>query len=447
MPRIVCGDAFTSPQDLTALEIAGVSRYDDIVAQGHTGIVTDTDTLYDRYTDAQYEVGTAVFALDCDGTVPWGNVAAFESYHDCHPCDWRYESDDDEPCDCEDCRRENGEEDTYDPYGEESADDPSANTSRLHVKSMTNRPVRMTSVEIEVGMGGNYLAEAFYNAGLSDVDHMGGYHDMDDSSFVRVEEDSSVAAEVIFSRMLLDSSDAGKFEKGIGIIRFAIDAGKSKLDMRCGLHVHVNLSKGNGALCYGMDDVASLYHLWNYVEDTIFRLGAANWKGHRSEFGNDYAPKTTKGFTTSVEIGRNMNGRRGALNLSNYLGARHNCNCGAFDFGNWRECTCDLGRSTVEFRVFNTSANSRKIRAYVALCQALVAAAALKRYGPDEYPAFEWTDGGDVDVSASKERLEFILNELPLTNDERQDILYCAEKSSLSAVLDQEYLRVLWANE
>lgn len=443
MPRRI--DIYSHPSDLTAIGRAGLGRYSPIVDFGHTFIVEDDETMYDRYTDQPYPAGSIVFSLDCDGCEPYGDAAAFHSYNGTYVEDWT-------PYDCSNCCDEGChecspyDEDTHDPYGQETTDDPMANTSRLTVKSLARRPVRMTSVEIEVGMGGNYLAEQFYNADLSTYDHMGGYHDMDDDTFVRVEEDSSVAAEVIFSRMLLDGPDASKFEKGIGIIRKAIDQGKSKLDMRCGLHIHVNLAKGNGALCYGMDDVASLYHLWNYVEDTIFRLGAANWKGHRSEFGNDYAPKTTKGFMTSVEIGRNMNGRRGALNLSNYLGARHNCSCGAFDFGNWRECTCNLGRSTVEFRVFNTSANSRKIRAYVALCQALVAAAAEKRYGPDEYPAFEWTDGGDVDVAASKERLEFILNELPLTNDERQDLLYCAEKSSLSAVLDQEYLRVLWNN-
>ena len=442
MPHVLLPPLTVLEQELLAR--VGLSRYSSIVDYGHTALIEETDTVYDRYTYELYAPGTVVFSLDLDGGSPWGDANAFYQYNLINVEDWEYSDPDD--CDCPDCRPEQ-EEDTYDPYGQESTDDPGANTSRLHVKRLTNRPTRMTSVEIEVGMGGNYLAEKLHDAGLSDYGYMGGYHDMDDSSFVRVEEDSSVAAEVIFSRMRLDGGDAAKFEQGIGIIRQAINDNRSKLDMRCGLHIHVNLGHDGATPCYGMDDVASLYHLWNYVEDTIFRLGAANWRGHRSEFGNDYAPKTVKGFRRAAEVGQHMTRSRGALNLSNYLGARHNCRCGAFDFGNWRECTCDLGRSTVEFRVFNTSANTRKIRAYVALCQALVAAASAKRYGPDEYPAFEWTESGEVDVSASKERLEFILNELPLTNDERQDILYCAEKSSLSAVLDQEYLRVLWANE
>lgn len=448
MPRLIYPHNMTDA-DMLALDRIGLHRYAPIIDHCNTFVVTEDeigdDALYDRYTDQPYEPGTVVFSLDLDGAEPYGDAEAFRNYNSTYVEDWA-------PYDCSNCCdegcRECRDEDTYDPYGESTTDDPMASTSRLHVKALKSRPARKTSVEIEVGMGGNYLAEAFHSAGLSDYDYMGGYHDMDDSSFVRVEEDSSVAAEVIFSKMRLDNlTDAQRFERGIGIIRQAINDDRCKLDMRCGLHIHINLGhEADGGKALSMDGVASLYHLWNYLEDTIFRLGSANWKGHRSEFGNDYAPATRKGLPTNREIGQAMQHGRGSLNLSNYLLSRGNCRCGAFDFGSWQDCTCNLGRSTVEFRVFNTSANSRKIRAYVALCQALVAAAEVKRYGPDEYPVLSWEDGGDVDVSASKERLEFILNELPLTNDERQDILYCAEKSSLSVVLDQEYLRVLWNN-
>lgn len=442
MPRLLCADTLTV-EDLQIIRAAGLIRYSPIIDFGHTFIVTEDDI--DDLEFESYPPGTLVFSLDCDGSAPYGTAEEFYSRNTVDPQYWSpYECDNCGDEGCRECR----DEDTYDPYGEETTDDPMTSTSRLHVKALKNRPARKTSVEIEVGMGGNYLAEAFHSAGLSDYDYMGGYHDMDDSSFVRVEEDSSVAAEVIFSRMRLDDlTNALDFERGIGIIRQAINEGRSKLDMRCGLHIHVNLGhEGDGTKALSMDGVASLYHLWNYLEDTIFRLGAANWRGHRSEFGNDYAPAIRKGIQTNREIGQNMLYSRGSLNLSNYLNARGNCRCGAFDFGSWQDCTCDLGRSTVEFRVFNTSANSRKIRAYVSLCQALVAAAEAKRFGPDDFPVLSWENGGDVDVSASKERLEFILNELPLTNDERQDILYCAEKSSLSVVLDQEYLRVLWNN-
>lgn len=450
MPQLVQGYPVPTPEVLALLDAASVSVYHDIVDEGHTWLISPEDGYVDAYTDEPMaEVAPCLaFSLRADGDDSYvGSADSF--YLVMGTRVWNYERAPEYDCyecsdnGCHECR----DEDTYDPYGEESSDDSMADTSRLHIKALKARPARMTSVEIEVGMGGNYLAEAFHGVGLSSTDYMGGYHDMSDDNFVRVEEDSSVAAEVIFSKMRLDNlTDARKFEQGIGIIRTAIDDGRSKLDMRCGLHIHVNLGHEDTTKALSMDGVASLYHLWNYLEDTIFRLGSANWKGHRSEFGNDYAPITQKGMSNNAEIGRTMQHGRGALNLSNYLCARGNCRCGAFDFGSWQDCTCNLGRSTVEFRVFNTSANSRKIRAYIALVQALVGAAESKRFGPDDYPVFEWTESGEPDVLASKERLEFILNELPLTNDERQDILYCAEKSSLHTVLDQEHLRVLWNN-
>ena len=39
------------------------------------------------------------------------------------------------------------------------------------------------------------------------------------------------------------------------------------------------------------------YHLGNYLEDVVYRLGSANWSCHRTEsvYGN-YAPPTPKGL-------------------------------------------------------------------------------------------------------------------------------------------------------
>ena len=187
--------------------------------------------------------------------------------------------------------------------------------------------------------------------------------------------------------------------------------------MRCGLHIHVGLNRDRSAKtgAFTMEQVSSLYHLWNYLEDTIFRLGSANWKGHRSQHGNSYSPATAKGvrMESLVSMGRC------SLNIGNYLGYMR---YGGASSGNI---------PTVEFRVFNTSANQRKIRAYAALCQALVAFAADNAVTAENYPVFAWTQNEEPDVLATKERLTFILDKLPLTNAERQDILYCAERSSL----------------
>ena len=130
-----------------------------------------------------------------------------------------------------------------------------------------------------------------------------------------------------------------------------------------------------------------------------------------------------------------MQRERGALNLSNFLASRGYCSCGAFDFGTWSECTCPLEKATVEFRVFNATANKRKIRAYTALCLALVAYAENHTCTAESHPVAAWRGTAQLDSETAYNRLHFILRELPLTEEEREDIRYCAERSSLKDVV------------
>lgn len=128
-----------------------------------------------------------------------------------------------------------------------------------------------------------------------------------------------------------------------------------------------------------------------------------------------------------------MQGARGALNLSNFLSARSYCHCGAFDFADWENCVCNLPKSTVEFRVFNATANLRKVHAYTALSLALVEEAKRKRYTTDKHPAFAFTRGEVVtNKDQTKRALTLIFETLPLTRTEKNDLRYCAENSSLA---------------
>ena len=123
--------------------------------------------------------------------------------------------------------------------------------------------------------------------------------------------------------------------------------------------------------------------------------------------------------------------------MSNYLNARGYCRCGAFAFSDWRECTCNLGKATIEFRVFNATANLRKVHAFTALSLALVEYVAndpLGDFSPDNFPVFEWngTTKTPPNEEASKRALAFIFEDLPLTEGEREDLRYCVENSSLA---------------
>lgn len=405
----------------------------DISYSGHLRLSMPGDL---SYGGIELAVNTPLFSLDLDTAGPWGTEDEFMDRHGYNPFAWSDFDDEPDGCDCESCRRDRGYEDTYDPYGEQTADDPDATALGalpLAIPSLSNRPTRLTSAEIEVGMGGNYLAEEFYKAGLSDSSYMLEYHSGMTNQFVRVEEDASVAAEVIFSKMQLDDVDhAEQFERGVGIIRKAINDGTCKLDMRCGLHIHIGVNRTRTIPGYNSQNLTSLYHLWNYLEDTIFRLASANWKGHRSEFGNNYAPKTHKGYTDASQVSFN----RASLNMGNFLSAVR-CSVPNYDHPSvdWSEFDMVESVPTIEFRVFNTSANARKIRAYVALCQALVAYAQDNMVTPDILPPHEWTEIAECDPAASEERIKFIMSELPLTHDEKADLLYCIEKCSLAEAI------------
>lgn len=322
-------------------------------------------------------------------------------------------------------------EEVYDVAGDYAPVAP-----RLMLPVLPDRDPRMISVEQEVGAGGHEIARALYDAGFAETEELQPYHS-GASGFVYVEDDASVNAEVIYNKMRLDNPGiASTFEEALREVRTLISDGVSKLDMRCGLHVHVDI-RG-----FGMAQVESLYHLWNHLEDTIFRLGAANWRCHRTCLAShNYAPATLKGLTTRGTIGRYFDSERGALNLCNFLNARGSCRCGAFVFADWENCTCDLRKTTAEFRVFNATANLRKMHAYTALSLALVETAKRITFTSEDFPAFHFHADEDqpMDTLATRDALELIFERLPLTESEKDDLAYCARNSGVAGVFGDLY--------
>jgi hypothetical protein len=307
---------------------------------------------------------------------------------------------------------------------------------RLMLPVIEGRDPRLISIEQEVGQGARDIAASLHAAGFSDYGHMLPYHSLEgDGALCKVEEDGSVNGEVIYSRLKLsEDSTARNLEDALCLVRDAVEAKNARLDMRCGFHVHVD-AKG-----YGMQHVESLYHLWNHLEDTVYRLSAANWKTHRVLVAeHNYARQTQKGLSSRGSIGQYFESDRHALNFSNFLQARGYCRCGAFAFSDWENCSCNLPKSTVEFRVFNATANLRKIHAYTALSLAMTEAARREIFTVDKYPAFSFTqtEGMEnvVHEGRSKNALAFLFERLPLTDSEREDLRYCADHSSLSEVV------------
>lgn len=343
------------------------------------------------------------------------------------------------------------------PRETEAFEDEGKTEADLLIPTIPGREnVRTCGLEIEGGGSGRALARALHAAGLSNYDRQLNYHTQSELSqdgmhTWTVENDSSVDWELISPPLnIADREHVRELHQAVDILRTQIKEGVVGLDLRCGLHVHI------GAEQVGITHAYHLGKVWGYLEDVIFRLGAARWPYHRSIMnGLHYCQPTPKGAKTKLEFGRQMDNnmdRYNALSFQNYIQSfTRRCQCGAVRYDSWDECTCSLGKCTFEFRVFNTSANMHKIHAYLALCQALVAwATGRDEIDPDALPEQSYVNR-QVDAltpahtDAWKERLEFIFNELPLTEGEKRDLLYCVQHSELNT-LGSEFIDALPLN-
>jgi len=321
-------------------------------------------------------------------------------------------------------------------------DDPDVPMNSLLFRSLPNRPMRMVSFEQEIGLGGNYIAEMLSDIpGFNTPDHMVGYHHSREygrgnrKPFVTVEEDASVAAELVWSCMDLDTpAHAEQLQTGLEVIRTAIREKRVRLDMRCGGHIHVDVPD------YTPPNAASLYYLGCYLEDTVYRLASANWKCHRTEIAREnYAPPVRKGAQRTGDALMFAGMDRSWMNFQHLFNARgpRSCGCGSAQYGLWDECTCPVQQCTVEFRVFNTTANPIKLRAYIALCVGMIQYARDNLVTLAKFPEFAWQGSTtELNIGKSIERLDFIMTQLPMEDADRKALMYCVKRSSLAPTLE-----------
>ena len=117
-------------------------------------------------------------------------------------------------------------------------------------------------------------------------------------------------------------------------------------------------------------------------------------------------------------------------------------------FGVFEECRCTMRKCTFEFRLVNTTANTRKLHAYLALTQALVAKA-ISMDDLDEsedFPEMLFIQTAFKDMAGEQQeavlgkwesRLRWMVQELPLTEDELSSLRYCVEHSEVSKLGEQ----------
>jgi len=316
--------------------------------------------------------------------------------------------------------------------------------------------IRLCGIELEGGngtMNGTYLARHLHRMGLAEYPEMAGYNQGDGRSrFCVVEQDSSVDWELVMGPInMAEARDVRNLNDTLQQVREMVHAGALKLDLRAGVHIHVSADR------VGLPQAFNLSHIFTYLEDPLFRIAAAFWPFHRACQGNNGARPAPK-FTRKVDFMQNRGGRGGshddhyyALSFLNYFRAfTSGCSCGAAANSFYDECTCPLHKCTFEFRLFNTTANPRKMHAYLALCQALVAKAieipeiknpntAFPGLAFNRQPVKGMDPRDQVElVDAWQPRLDFIMTELPLTVDERQSLLYCIRNCEIGMMLSEE---------
>lgn len=311
---------------------------------------------------------------------------------------------------------------------EEERADPNVPTSSMRIPNRPTRTSRLLSFEQEVWSGGGRAAEALYNGGFIASPTVDEYH-CGSRDFCHVEHDASVDAEIIWSRLRLsDAHVARKFQDGLIVVRELVHSGSVLLNLDCGGHMHVDASG------VGVDDLMTLYVLWNHLEDVLFALAGANWSGHRSVMhDNSYSLKIRKELSTPSAVVRAMSSDRDGLNFSPLLAARARCRCGATLSGDWASCTCMHEKETIEFRLWNTTVNLKKVHAYSALSISLVEWAVRNRATVSDFPAT--SSNMSLTLKNVQKPWRFIMEELALTARERASVGYCARNSELAHLL------------
>lgn len=343
----------------------------------------------------------------------------------------------------------------YGDNTEEFDESVNMNAPSLQLPTIPGREnIRLVGVEIEGGSWngtGQDIAQELYRQGLSGENRVMGYHH-GGSQFAHVENDSSVDWEMVVGPVNMASlTDVRKLNNAIKIVKKAIKNETVKLDLRCGTHIHVGAERVSVASAF------NLHHIYAYAEDVLYRLGAAKWPIHRAIRNNSQYCLPIKKHNDFRAFANEQGEHHNGLYFGNYFSAMMNsCQCGAVRFGQWEQCTCqNLGKCTFEFRIFNATANQRKLHAYLAITQSLVAKSQamsiLSASDADlQYPSHPWQNTRYKDLlepqrvtikSAWAPRLNWLVNHLPLTDKERVSVRYCVENSELkelgSEVIDK----------
>ena len=322
----------------------------------------------------------------------------------------------------------------------------------LRIPSLPERPFRTVSIETEVDGDGPYLARALYRCGLIEHPYVENYnaHAHAESPFPAfLKTDSTVTGgELITFLLNLDEQEhADVLLDILTKIRGLRESGKVDFSPSCGGHIHIDSHN------YTYSDGWRLGSVFGYLEDPIFRLaGAGSKHGHRSldrKHAERAANHQEGGWTKPIIKGPHGTqgtwgmrieqlGRGHALNFKPFFQARELCQCGDYRYQAGDKCRCNLGKSTIEWRVWNSTGNPRILHAWISFMQAVHAYAQQNKTMTEEeeklYPELSWERKPWDTLSEpfhdkQRERLEWMFANLPLTPGERDSLVYALKQS------------------
>jgi len=318
----------------------------------------------------------------------------------------------------------------------------------LMIPGTASRPIRTVSIETEFDGDGVKVGRALASAGLLPAPdrqrygHQGGNNDRYPCI---LKSDASVTGGELVTYLLdLDNDNhAAALMRMTEVMRGCREMGQAQFTHRAGGHVHIDL--------HGLTakDLWAQYTVFNYLQMPIFYLaGAGAEYGHRTLSGSGYTDAGPVGpFKTVGQFAQQVlnNGGRYALHFGNFNNAKNRCECGAFITGTWDECTCNLGKATAEWRVWNAEVNPRILHGWLAFMQALTSYTTdMAEFNEDDFPPMPWQevhfgDLGTVVRKTLKERIEWMFRNLPLTLHERDSLIYAMKRSELTG-LGEDYL-------
>lgn len=318
----------------------------------------------------------------------------------------------------------------------------------LLIPSSPSRPVRTISIETEFDGDGAEVTRALHKAGLLPAPNMDQSHTAQPNNMTHpclMKRDGTVSGGELVTYLLdLDNDNhAEALLRMTEVMKGCRDMNFARFSRNAGGHIHIDWHG------YTMRDAWASYTLFQYLQRPLYYMaGAGAEYGHRSIQGNTFGSAPNAGpFGSLRNFALNFPGGRDGLNMGNWTASRRQCQCGAFQAGEWSDCNCNLGKATAEWRLWNAEITPRILHAWIALMQAITAYAqsvADKDFDETKYPYLLWerrelTATASASIRDIKTRLEWMHRTLPLTIHERDSIIYTAKKSHLS-VLGDPYL-------